>query len=78
MFSCARSPVQGIPISIRATTNLYGVGHNWVKGRSIVILLFQSSMSHIPRKYIELLIGALVNHFQLVGGCDGLQKEALF
>lgn len=33
MFSCARSSVVGIPIKIRATTNPYGVGHNWVKAR---------------------------------------------
>lgn len=33
MFSCARSTVPGIPIKIRATTNPYGVGHNWVKRR---------------------------------------------
>lgn len=33
MFSCARSPIKGIPIRIRATTNPYGPGHNWVKTR---------------------------------------------
>lgn len=33
MFSCARSTVPGIPIRVRATTNPYGVGHNWVKRR---------------------------------------------
>lgn len=33
MFSCARSPVPGIPIRIRGTTNPYGVGHGWVKDR---------------------------------------------
>lgn len=34
MFSCARSPAAGVPvIGIRATTNPYGVGHNWVKKR---------------------------------------------
>jgi hypothetical protein len=33
MFSCARSSVVGIPIKVRATTNPYGVGHNWVKSR---------------------------------------------
>lgn len=33
MFSCARSPVPGIPIKVRATTNSYGRGHNWVKHR---------------------------------------------
>lgn len=33
MFSCARSTRKGIPIRIRATTNPYGPGHNWVKQR---------------------------------------------
>lgn len=33
MFSCARSTAVGIPIKVRATTNPYGVGHNWVKAR---------------------------------------------
>lgn len=33
MFSCARSTAMGIPIKIRATTNPYGKGHNWVKAR---------------------------------------------
>lgn len=33
MFSCARSTAVGMPIKVRATTNPYGVGHNWVKAR---------------------------------------------
>lgn len=33
MFSCARSPVRGLPIRVRSTTNPYGIGHNWVKMR---------------------------------------------
>lgn len=33
MFACARSSVPNIPIRVRATTNPYGVGHNWVKAR---------------------------------------------
>lgn len=33
MFSCCRSSVPGVPRMIRATTNPYGVGHNWVKER---------------------------------------------
>lgn len=33
MFSCARSSRVGIPTRVRATTNPYGVGHNWVKAR---------------------------------------------
>lgn len=33
MFSCLRSTVPGIPLLMRATTNPYGVGHNWVKKR---------------------------------------------
>lgn len=33
MFSCCRSPVRGIPRKVRATTNPYGPGHNWVKAR---------------------------------------------
>lgn len=33
MFSCCRCSVMGVPRRIRATTNPYGVGHNWVKER---------------------------------------------
>jgi hypothetical protein len=33
MFSCSRSTRKGMPRKIRATTNPYGVGHNWVKSR---------------------------------------------
>lgn len=33
MFSCSRSTIKGMPRKIRATTNPYGVGHNWVKAR---------------------------------------------
>lgn len=33
MFSCCRSSVPGVPRMIRATTNPYGPGHNWVKLR---------------------------------------------
>lgn len=33
MFSCSRSSKPSIPIKIRATTNPYGPGHNWVKDR---------------------------------------------
>ncbi len=34
MFSCLRSPEAGVPvIGVRATTNPYGIGHNWVKKR---------------------------------------------
>jgi len=33
MFSCCRSSTPGIPRMVRATTNPYGVGHNWVKDR---------------------------------------------
>lgn len=33
MMSCCRSPRRGIPRKFRATTNPYGVGHNWVKDR---------------------------------------------
>lgn len=33
MFSCCRSSTPGVPRKIRATTNPYGVGHNWVKER---------------------------------------------
>jgi hypothetical protein len=33
MFSCCRSSTAGVPRMIRATTNPYGVGHNWVKAR---------------------------------------------
>ena len=33
MFSCCRSSTPGMPRMIRATTNPYGPGHNWVKAR---------------------------------------------
>lgn len=33
MQSCCRSPIKGIPRKVRATTNPYGRGHNWVKRR---------------------------------------------
>ncbi len=33
MFSCCRSSSPDVPRMIRATTNPYGVGHNWVKER---------------------------------------------
>lgn len=33
LFSCNRSDTIGIPLKIRATTNPYGVGSNWVKRR---------------------------------------------
>lgn len=33
MFSCSRSSMPGMPRKIRATTNPFGVGHNWVKIR---------------------------------------------
>lgn len=33
MFSCCRCSTPGVPRMIRATTNPYGAGHNWVKAR---------------------------------------------
>jgi hypothetical protein len=33
MFACCRSSTIGVPRMIRATTNPYGPGHNWVKER---------------------------------------------
>jgi hypothetical protein len=33
MMSCCRSTVPGMPRKVRATTNPYGRGHNWVKRR---------------------------------------------
>ena len=33
MFSCCRSSMKGMPRMVRATTNPYGPGHNWVKLR---------------------------------------------
>jgi len=33
MFSCCRSSTPGMPRMVRATTNPYGPGHNWVKAR---------------------------------------------
>lgn len=33
MFACCRSSTPGVPKMVRATTNPYGPGHNWVKDR---------------------------------------------
>ena len=33
MFACCRSSTKGVPRMVRATTNSYGPGHNWVKER---------------------------------------------
>lgn len=33
MMSCSRSTVPGMPRKVRATTNPYGKGHNWIKSR---------------------------------------------
>ncbi len=33
MFACCRTSTMGVPRMIRATTNPYGPGHNWVKHR---------------------------------------------
>lgn len=33
MFACCRCSTPGVPRMVRATTNPYGVGHNWVKDR---------------------------------------------
>jgi hypothetical protein len=39
MFSNLRSPRFGIPLHVRAATNPYGVGHNWVRRRFQLPLL---------------------------------------
>lgn len=33
MFACCRTSTPGVPRMVRATTNPYGPGHNWVKAR---------------------------------------------
>lgn len=33
MLACCRSPIPGIPLMMRATTNPWGVGHNWIRQR---------------------------------------------
>ncbi len=33
MMACCRTSTPGVPRMVRATTNPYGVGHNWVKDR---------------------------------------------
>lgn len=33
MFTCCRSSTPGVPLQVRATTNPYGPGHNWIKDR---------------------------------------------
>lgn len=35
MFACSRSSQPGMPRKVRATTNPFGVGHNWVKARFV-------------------------------------------
>lgn len=40
MFSCSRSVRPGMPRKIRSTTNPYGIGHNWVKARWRLPILY--------------------------------------
>jgi len=53
MFSCCRSPIVGIPKKIRATTNPYGVGHNWVKFRFRLPIAGGSRLGPIVRDSMD-------------------------
>lgn len=53
MFSCSRSTVKGMPRKIRATTNPYGVGHNWVKTRWRLPLAATNDLTRIVGPIIE-------------------------
>ena len=54
MMSVIRSTMRGIPLRLRATTNPYGVGHNWVQAR------FQLYNWPKPNKIIgPLILGAV-------------------
>jgi len=50
MMSCIRSAVRGIPLKIRATTNPYGPGHNWVKTRFALPIAFGQRIGRIVRE----------------------------
>lgn len=53
MFSCSRSTKAGIPIKVRATTNPYGVGHNWVKIRFRLPAQGRNMISQIIRDSVD-------------------------
>lgn len=40
MFSCCRSTQKGMPRMIRSTTNSYGPGHNWIKHRFAIPMMY--------------------------------------
>lgn len=46
MMSCSRSTRPGMPRKYRATTNPYGVGHNWVKTRFQISTLTGTDILH--------------------------------
>jgi hypothetical protein len=50
MMSCSRSTRPGMPRKYRATTNPYGVGHNWVKRRFNLRTLSGTEIFHEPVK----------------------------
>lgn len=53
MMSCLRSPMRGIPIKLRSTTNPYGVGHNWVKERYQLPVPMGKLMGRVIRDSID-------------------------
>lgn len=53
MISCCRSAVPGIPLRIRATTNPYGVGHNWVKRRFRLPILPGRTAGRVIRDSVD-------------------------
>lgn len=50
MFSCSRSSQVGMPRMVRATTNPYGPGHNWVKARFRLPIPLKSSVAKIVKE----------------------------
>ena len=59
MISCSRSTVANMPRKIRATTNPYGKGHNWIKNRFRL-----PEMAYIPRKFKEGYRVAILGHLE--------------
>lgn len=55
MFSCSRSTIKGMPRKVRATTNPYGVGHNWVKTR------WRLPLPAVPGIDLSRIVGPVIN-----------------
>lgn len=75
MMSCCRPPRPGIPCRIRATTNPYGPGHNWVKKR-YKLPDFRGKVIRIPGQMPRVAIhGALKENFILLTGAPEYETQ---